>query len=62
MQGRTEQREIYEKIKQKSNHPFLKRYLEAGVKEGLFSDMTNALGKMHARADWPKPNYGTVDS
>jgi hypothetical protein len=28
-------------------HPFLKRYCEVGVKEGLFSDVTGALGRMH---------------
>jgi len=28
-------------------HPFLKRYCDVGVKEGLFSDMTAALGRMH---------------
>jgi HK97 family phage major capsid protein len=28
-------------------HPFLKRYVEAGVKEGLFSDTVGALGRMH---------------
>lgn len=28
-------------------HPFLRRYCEIGVKEGLFSDMIGALGRMH---------------
>jgi HK97 family phage major capsid protein len=28
-------------------HPFLKRYSEVGVKEGLFSDTVGALGRMH---------------
>ena len=28
-------------------HPFFKRYAEVGVKEGLFSDMLGALGRMH---------------
>lgn len=28
-------------------HPFFKRYCEAGVKEGLFSDMVGAIGRMH---------------
>jgi len=28
-------------------HPFLKRYCEVGVKEGLFSDVSGALGRMH---------------
>ncbi|HSV49744.1 MAG TPA: hypothetical protein VLH35_05460 [Candidatus Acidoferrales bacterium] len=43
----SEQREIYEKIKQAQAHPFLKRYVETGIKEGFFSDMTGALGRMH---------------
>jgi len=28
-------------------HPFLRRYCEVGIKEGLFSDMIGALGRMH---------------
>jgi hypothetical protein len=28
-------------------HPFLKRYCEIGVKEGLFSDSIGAVGRMH---------------
>ncbi len=41
-------RQIYEALKTKmSSHPFMKRYTEMGVKEGLFSDSTGALGKMH---------------
>jgi hypothetical protein len=28
-------------------HPFLKRYCEVGVKEGLFSDSAAAIGRMH---------------
>jgi len=28
-------------------HPFLRRYCDVGVKEGLFSDMVGALGRMH---------------
>ncbi|MCW4017992.1 MAG: hypothetical protein NWF00_04850 [Candidatus Bathyarchaeota archaeon] len=47
MQKQGEQREIYEKLKLKAEHPFLKRYCERGVKEGLFSDMAGALGRMH---------------
>ncbi|MCW4024767.1 MAG: hypothetical protein NWF01_07015 [Candidatus Bathyarchaeota archaeon] len=43
----SDQREVYEKIKQKTEHPFLKRYVQMGIKEGLFSDMTGALGRMH---------------
>ncbi len=42
-----DQREVYEKIKQKTEHPFLKRYVQMGIKEGFFSDMTGALGRMH---------------
>ena len=30
-------------------HPFLKRYCEMGVREGLFSDSASALGRLHAR-------------
>ncbi len=41
-------REHVETLKHKMNvHPFLKRYCEAGVKEGFFSDATAALGRMH---------------
>ena len=53
----SDQREVYEKIKQKIDHPFLKRYVQMGIKEGFFSDMTNALGKMHdvmVEATWPE--------
>ncbi len=52
-----DQREVYEKIKQKVDHPFLKRYVQMGVKEGFFSDMVNALGIMHDTmidAAWPE--------
>jgi len=28
-------------------HPFFRRYCEVGLKEGLFSDATGALGRMH---------------
>jgi HK97 family phage major capsid protein len=42
-----DQREVYEKLKQKIDHPFMKRYVAMGLKEGLFSDMTSALGRMH---------------
>jgi len=42
-----EQREVYEKVKLKTEHPFLKRYVQMGIKEGLFSDAISALGKMH---------------
>ncbi|MDI9577344.1 MAG: phage major capsid protein [Thermoproteota archaeon] len=52
-----EQREIYEKLKQKAEHPFLKRYVQMGVKENFFSDMAGALGRMHdtmVDAAWPE--------
>jgi hypothetical protein len=39
---------FYENLKPKLNsHPFLKRYVEVGVREGLFSDAVDALGRMH---------------
>ena len=41
-------RQIYEAMNSKmSSHPFMKRYAEMGIKEGLFSDGVSALGKMH---------------
>jgi hypothetical protein len=41
-------RQEYENMTPKmSNHPFMKRYAEVGIKEGLFSDSIGALGKMH---------------
>ncbi|XHH10484.1 MAG: phage major capsid protein [Candidatus Bathyarchaeia archaeon] len=44
----SEFREHVEALKHKMNvHPFLKRYCEVGVKEGLFSDTVSALGRMH---------------
>ena len=52
-----DQRELYEKLKQKADHPFLKRYVQMGVKEGFFSDMASALGRMHdtmVDAAWPE--------
>lgn len=51
-----EQRQFYEQLRQKAEHPFLKRYLQVGVKEGFFSDMAGALGRMHdtlVPAAWP---------
>jgi HK97 family phage major capsid protein len=30
-----------------STHPFLKRYCEVGIKEGLFQDSTGAIGSLH---------------
>jgi len=44
----SEHKQFYEKLKEKAaTHPFVKRYCEVGVKEGLFSDMVGALGRMH---------------
>jgi|GEM_PF-483644 len=41
-------RQLYENLTPKMNsHPFMKRYTEVGIKEGLFSDSTGALGQMH---------------
>ncbi len=41
-------RRIYEDLKPKmSTHPFMRRYTEMGIKEGLFSDSIGALGMMH---------------
>jgi hypothetical protein len=31
-----DQHEVYEKLKLKTEHPFLKRYAVMGIKEGLF--------------------------
>ena len=54
----SEEKELYEKLKEKAaSHPFVKRYCTAGVKEGFFSDMTGALGRMHdtlVEAAWPE--------
>ena len=53
----TEQKQAYEQLKQKTEHPFLKRYVQMGVKEGLFSDMVGALGRMHdtlVQSAWPE--------
>jgi hypothetical protein len=52
-----EQKQAYELLKQKTEHPFLKRYVQMGVKEGLFSDMVGALGRMHdtlVQSSWPE--------
>ena len=57
MTKQNDQREVYEKLKQKADHPFLKRYAQMGVKEGFFSDMASALGRMHdtmVDAAWPE--------
>jgi HK97 family phage major capsid protein len=41
-------KEHVETLKHKTaTHPFLKRYCEVGVKEGLFSDTISAIGHMH---------------
>jgi HK97 family phage major capsid protein len=56
MQKNSEQKQLYEQLKQKAEHPFLKRYVQMGIKEGFFSDMANALGRMHdtlVPAAWP---------
>jgi HK97 family phage major capsid protein len=48
IQNNAEFREHIEKQKHKTlTHPFLKRYTETGIKEGLFSDSTQALGRLH---------------
>ena len=48
MQKDNEYKQFYESLKEKVvSHPFFKRYAEVGVKEGLFSDMVGALGRMH---------------
>ncbi len=50
-------KEFMEKLKLKADHPFLKRYGVMGLKEGYFSDMAGALGKMHntmVDAAWPE--------
>ncbi|MCW4048041.1 MAG: phage major capsid protein [Candidatus Bathyarchaeota archaeon] len=47
MKAQSEQRLVYERLKEKTEHPFLKRYLQVGIKEGLFSDSVGALGRMH---------------
>ena len=53
----SEQKEVYEQLKAKVEHPFLARYLQMGVKEALFSDAVGALGKMHdtlVESAWPE--------
>jgi hypothetical protein len=52
-----EQKQAYDLLKQKTEHPFLKRYVQVGVKEGLFSDVVGALGRMHdtlVQSAWPE--------
>ena len=48
MQKDGEFKEHVEDLRHKANvHPFLKRYCEVGVREGLFSDAVNAIGRLH---------------
>ncbi len=48
MQRDGEFKEHVETLRHKANvHPFLKRYCEVGVREGLFSDSVSALGRLH---------------
>jgi hypothetical protein len=52
-----EQKQAYEQLKQRTEHPFIKRYLQTGIKEGFFSDTTGALGRMHdtlVENAWPE--------
>lgn len=48
MEKDSEYKQLYERLKEKAvAHPFFKRYAKIGIKEGLFSDMVGALGRMH---------------
>jgi len=48
MQKDGEFKEHVENLSHKANvHPFLKRYCEVGVREGLFSDTVSAIGRLH---------------
>ncbi|MCW4029512.1 MAG: phage major capsid protein [Candidatus Bathyarchaeota archaeon] len=48
LQQNAEFKEHLETQRHKTNvHPFLKRYCEVGIKEGLFSDSISALGRLH---------------
>jgi len=50
-------KEHVEKLKLRSEHPFLKRFVQVGLREGFFSDMTGALGLMHdtiVQTAWPE--------
>ena len=41
-------KEHIENLRHKANvHPFLKRYCEVGIREGLFTDAVGALGRLH---------------
>ena len=47
MQKDGEFKEHMENLRHKANvHPFLKRYCEVGVREGLFSDAVSAIGRL----------------
>jgi len=58
MEKDNEHKQFYESLKEKVvTHPFFKRYAEIGIREGLFSDMVGALGRMHdvlVEAAWPE--------
>ncbi len=57
IQKSLEFKEHFERLKLRSEHPFLKRYVQAGVREGFFSDMAGALGLMHdtlVQTAWPE--------
>src|SRR4030065_158882 len=48
MQRDGEFKEHVENLRYKASvHPFLKRYCEMGVREGLFSDAAGSLGRLH---------------
>jgi len=48
MQRDREFKQLMENLGHKAaTHPFLKRYCDVGVREGLFSDTSGALGRMH---------------
>ena len=48
IQGDSEFKEHIETQRHKTTtHPFLRRYVEVGIKEGLFSDSASALGRLH---------------
>lgn len=48
MQRDGEFKEHVENLRNKASvHPFLRRYFEMGIKEGLFSDGIGAVGRMH---------------
>ena len=57
MQKDSDQKQVYEQLKLKADHPFLKRYIQMGMKEALFSDAAGALGRMHdtlVESAWPE--------